>query len=379
MDVEESKDSNANADSKLVPNDTLENAKSPEKKSFKPFHGLFFGLFSGMLLSLSNVFIKKAQITTGSEQAFMRYIVQAIIMLTTIVITKNTFFGPRNVRHFLVIRGICGSIGMISLHFSIKLIDPSDSVALLHLNTIITTVLARLFLKELFTLAHLTGLMVSVIGVILIGQPAVIFGKAVSDVGNLEDYVNSTIVSTDIDEISHWNFIGGVSLAMATAFLSAIVAVALKKLSNHKIHYAITTMYASYFGLPVSSLMSLVLIFSGMTHRDPKLYEDVPTFALQILYSFISGLCGTFSQVFFNISMKYEDASKVMIYRSTDLFFTYIFQYFTLNISTNIFSVIGAFLIIFGTVLILMYKIIEKKLDKSNNDQPLQKIFLLKF
>ena len=138
-------------------------------------------------------------------------------------------------------------------------------------------------------------------------------------------------------------------------------------------------MYASYFGLPVSTLMSLVLIFSGMVHRDPKLYEDIPTLAVQIFFSIISALCGTFSQVFFNLAMKYEDASKVMIYRSTDIFFTYVFQYFTLNISTNNFCIIGAFLIITGTVLILIYKIIEKKLDKSNNDNPLQKIFILKF
>ena len=224
MDVEKSKDFNAKLqDAKLAEFSVAENPKFNIKKfpmclsnkSFKPFNGIFFALFSSMLLSLSNVFIKKAQITTGSEQALVRNIVQAIIMTITIVITKNTFFGPKNVRHYLVIRGMCCAVGMIALTFSMKLINPSDAASLVHLNTMITTVLARLFLKENLSIAHLAGLLVSAVGVLMITQPPLIFGTA--DVGNLTNLMNSTSVPQNLHEISHFdisrvNFIGGVSL-----------------------------------------------------------------------------------------------------------------------------------------------------------------------
>lgn len=147
-----------------------------------------------------------------------------------------------------------------------------------------------------------------------------------------------------------------------------------------------TTIYASYFGIPVTSLISYVLIQNDFAPRDPQLYSTIPSLLEQVGYSVTSALCGTLSQVFINVALRYEDASKVSIYRSTDLFFTYIFQYFLMDISTNLLSAVGAFLIIFGTVLILIYKIAEKRVTKrtakakETNDQNLcTKIFLFKF
>ena len=104
---------------------------------------------------------------------------------------------------------------------------------------------------------------------------------------------------------------------------------------------------------------------TGTTQRDPALLEDIPSFTLQIFFSLMSGMSGVLSQIAKVTAYKYEDASKISIIRSTDLFFTYIFQYFFLNISTNVYSGIGALLIILGTLLILVYKMIETNLTKS--------------
>lgn len=157
--------------------------------------------------------------------------------------------------------------------------------------------------------------------------------------------------------------------------------VILKQLSNKKVHFSIATIYASYFGLPVSFIISLIMLITGTTQRDQELLKDIPSFTLQIFFSLMSGVSGVLSQIAKVTSYKHEDASKISIIRSTDLFFTYIFQYFFLNISTNIYSGIGALLIIFGTVLILVYKMVETNITKSNDKKSnlLKRIFIYKF
>jgi drug/metabolite transporter (DMT)-like permease len=73
-------------------------------------------------------------------------------------------FGQKEQRKLLIIRGLFGMSGLILLHFSIKLIDPSDSASLLHTNVIIISILARLLLGEKFTIAHIISIFATVAG-----------------------------------------------------------------------------------------------------------------------------------------------------------------------------------------------------------------------
>lgn len=348
-----------------------------EESAPNQYHGIFFAMLSALFLGLSNTLIRKAHITTGSEQAFIRYIVQGTIMSIIISITKINFFGPKESRKLLMFRGFFGALALIALHFSVKMINPSDAVALLHLNSVIVTLFARCFLNEKMSIAHLTCLSMSIIGVFFIGQPAFIFDK----INVVQREVSNSSYALRGSESSETNvvFFIGISLAIFAATLSAAVAVILKKLSNNKVHYSVATIYACYFGGPVSLLISSVMLFSGITEKDPALLDNIPSFSLQVAYSLASACCGTISQITINVSLKYEDASKVSIIRSTDLFFTYVLQYFWLNISTNVYSGIGAVLIIMGAVLILVYKIVDKKLSKSKIQNFWTRILLLKF
>lgn len=157
--------------------------------------------------------------------------------------------------------------------------------------------------------------------------------------------------------------------------------VVLKKLTNSKVHFSVASIFASYFGLPVSFMISLIMLLTGATVKDPAIMDDIPSLFVQIFYSLMSASCGVVSQICINLSLKHEDASKVTIIRSTDIFFTYIFQFFFLNITTNLYSAIGACLIVFGTVLILLYKLVDKKIVKSNDKSAhfLKRIFIYKF
>ena len=171
-----------------------EQIKISFKNALIPYHGIFLGLLSALFLAFSNILIKKAYITSGSEQALSRYIVQGITM--TIIILANSkvsFLGPKNSRNLLMLRAVFGTVGLISIHFSVKIINPSDAVALFHLNTVMVTVFARIFLKEKMSMAHFACILTSFFGVLLIAQPSFIFDNNYSN-----GFENSTSLSQNM-------------------------------------------------------------------------------------------------------------------------------------------------------------------------------------
>ncbi len=190
----------------------LLDGKEKEEKNriiSKYYHGIFYGILSAAFLSCANVLIKKAELTTGSEQSLIRYVVQAFAMALVIVSTHFDFFGPKGSKKFLILRGSIGTIAMLCLHFAVKLINPSDAVALLHLNSVLITVFARFALSEKISLAHVACLVLSALGVLFIAQPSFVFGPR-------QCFINKCNISVeknyDFLGYTNFNFVLGISL-----------------------------------------------------------------------------------------------------------------------------------------------------------------------
>jgi drug/metabolite transporter (DMT)-like permease len=101
---------------------------------------------------------------SGSEQACVQYVLRLIILITIARLKGLNIFGKREERKLLALRGLFGALTMIFMNFSLKLITPSDSVALMHTNIVFISILARFFLKEKFSLMDFIILILTVIG-----------------------------------------------------------------------------------------------------------------------------------------------------------------------------------------------------------------------
>ena len=171
-------------------------------------------------------------------------------------------------------------------------------------------------------------------------------------------------------------------------------------MANQKVHYTVTTIYVSYFGMPFTSAACILLLATGLEKKDTTI--PLVQLIFQIVYLLIAGTTGTLAQVgwnwknsfffgikfkiflskvFFNISLKHEDASKIAIIRSADFFFTYLFQYLWLDVTQNFYNGLGCCLIVLGTLIILIFKILDKQIGgKQALKQPLWKrIVFFKF
>lgn len=172
-----------------------------------------------------------------------------------------------------------------------------------------------------------------------------------------------------MDQSTSTNILIGVVLALVSAFLGSISDVLYKKLSTNKVHFSVAIVFASYLGLPFN------LVLSGLGHlanlnepRDPSLFDSWASLLWECFYSVTSGVSGVLSMVFFNMALKYEQVSKIVIVCTTGILHTFLLQLIILNVYADFWSILGALLIFFATVVILLYKMADDFFNKRENE-----------
>jgi len=119
--------------------------------------------------------------------------------------------------------------------------------------------------------------------------------------------------------------------------------------------------------MPLSLLISLALYFSGVSYKNLNSF-DTQSIMLQVFYSFFSAVVGLAAQICLSLALKYEEASKIAIIKTTDLIFTFIFQSYLVNIEKDYLSSIGAYLILLGAFLVFVFKFIEKRINQEKKE-----------
>lgn len=157
----------------LAKSATLANNNNTNNNWSRSLRGLMFVVVSELFLATSNIFMKKAELFSDVEQALVRYILQLLTMLLIIhlnelkIIPKSaTNDSRRNTPvSFLILRGVFGTLSILLTMRSLKLINPSDTIALVNLNVVFVAILARCFLPdEKLTLFHIISIPVVLIG-----------------------------------------------------------------------------------------------------------------------------------------------------------------------------------------------------------------------
>ena len=82
---------------------------------------------------------------------------------------------------------------------------------------------------------------------------------------------------------------------------------------------------------------------------------------MDIFYSVCASCLSVVGQIFLNIALLYEDATKIAITKTIDVFFSFILQYILLNIDIDLLGLLGACSILTGTFFVLIFKLLENK------------------
>lgn len=234
--------------------------------------GFIVSIISILLNVMSNILVKTCTFFNAFEIAFIQYVITFIVMIAGILLYNVSPFGPTDCRKLLLARGCLGPFCLLAMFISLKLIDPSDSIALFSFNVIFVAILGRIILKEKISIVHVFSTLVLLIGILLITQPSFIIDP--SKEMSLRKYL-------------------GMLLAITSALLYAIITIIFKMMEPHGIHIFVINIYSAFFGIPICLLISVSLAFWCPNSRDlSKFYESRAEFSLEILYLVISGILG---------------------------------------------------------------------------------------
>lgn len=280
-----------------------ENKKPP----IIPLHiqGQLLAFLSAVIGSITTILIKKASLLYPTEQATIRYIFTLVIMLSIAFKNNLKIFGEKIDRRLLLIRGLIGTMGLMFAYAALSMLNPSDFSAIIQSNVIITAILARIYLKEKLTLAHFISVLLTIVGVLLISQPSFIFPTTLGKL-NQSNITNST------NHLINSNGMGmnkiGLIIAICDAFLWSGSQIVLKKLCNKKVHFSINNIYTSYIGLPLSLILSCILVYTGNSNLIYNIRYNWVDFKWHLFYSFCVSILGVGNMIIVNFAMSLEEA-----------------------------------------------------------------------
>lgn len=147
-------------------------SSSRKNEWLKPMRGFLFGIASEFCLATSNIFMKKTELYSDIEQALARYILQLFTMFAIMHFNGIKLLPCRDSvkklpMSVLMLRGAFGTFAILLTMRSLKLINPSDTIALVNLNVVFVAILARCFLPdEKLTVFHILSIPFVLLGML---------------------------------------------------------------------------------------------------------------------------------------------------------------------------------------------------------------------
>ena len=354
----------------------LEHIGAIEKVTHKILHytcelkGYLYGLIFTIFSCMYGIFVKLAPSYSSFNHAFIRYFVGLVIISCILYKKRINVWGQKSSRKLLITRGIVGSLTIIFGLMALKYLEVSDFETIIKSSILITGLMGRIYLKEKITTAHIFTFILTSIGVLFILRPTFLFqlekdfesnfkpnitlADEVFGIGHLNSstQINDSVVVFYLNE----RFIKtstGVTLVLISACFQSAMQVATRKLNVDKVDFAVISLYPILIGLPISVI--------GSAFHYYYYSEKRPSFCtIEILYSVIGSIGSTIGFIFLNKALEHEDALRIAMLQTTGVFFSFILQYYILNVETDLLGVIGAVFIVTGTLGIMAVKIYPK-------------------
>ncbi|XP_036192446.1 solute carrier family 35 member G1 isoform X1 [Myotis myotis] len=291
----------------------------PEAKKKAPCRGLglFYTLLSAFLFSVASLFVKKVQDLHAVEISAFRCVFQMLVVIPCLIYRKTGFIGPKDLRIFLILRGVLGSTAMILLYYAFHTTSLADATVVSFSCPVFTSLFACMFLKEKYSLWDVLFTAFAITGVILIVRPPFLFGSNTEKItGSYSDHLKGTFAS------------------LGHALFAALTLVILRKMGK-SVDYFLTIWYYVVVGL-----VECVIILSvfGMW--------KLPNCGMDRLFLLLIGLFGLAAQVFLTKALQIEKAGLVALVKTMDVVFAFIFQIIFLHNIPTWWTVGGALCVV---------------------------------
>lgn len=283
-----------------------------------PYLGLVLATFSSLFFSLCSVIVKSLVEINPTEMAIFRFL-GVLLPAIPIVIYKGDHPFPKGRRLILILRSFIGTTGLMLSFYAFRRMPLADASVVVFSVPVFVAIFARIFLKEPCGLFNVVTVCLTLIGVILITRPSLIFGNTIES------------LSDGSIKPGHADLWGAVAAFSATLF-GANVYVLLRALKG--IHFSVIMTNFGSFALIQTTFISWIIGALCL----PRCGTDRLLVVALALFSFAG-------QILLTLALQIEQAGPVAIARSTDIVFAFFWQVLFFNEIPNRYSVGGAILV----------------------------------
>lgn len=227
-------------------------------------------------------------------------------------ISKSTFF-------WLIVRGLCGSICMLLLMYSLKYIPAGDSDTILFISPIITIFLSIPLLGETITYVHIFAALCALTGSIIVASPS-------SD--------------GEIAQIAASDRVVGSMFAITAAISNSITMVAVRKVVT-SVHFIYSLGCLGFFGVVISVPM-------GGADLPIAVFQD----PYILLLCLIAASCIVAGQSAYSYGFRFCPASTGSVIRNLEIPTAYFLSVFALHDHVTALRLSGSFLVVVGSAMI---------------------------
>ncbi|KAF9936168.1 hypothetical protein BGZ65_002684 [Modicella reniformis] len=150
--------------------------------------GLIYMALSAFFFSSMSLLVSlTAKILPSFEVLLFRGIIQTILGIATCRYLGISPWGKPEVRFLLFCRGLAGTCALGLFFFSLSIMPLADATVIFFLGPVFTAILARIIMKEPFGPLDALASVVTMCGVVLVAKPSVLFPQSPGNNNTLGD------------------------------------------------------------------------------------------------------------------------------------------------------------------------------------------------
>ncbi|KAK0200388.1 drug/metabolite transporter superfamily [Desarmillaria ectypa] len=288
-------------------------------QTYKRNIGLLLITASQLAFSMSNASVKEmnrlenpvSTLELVGAHMFVTYLGCILVMLRVGV--PEPFRGPEGARKLLVVRGLCGFVGVCGVYYALKHLSLSEAIVLSFLAPFATAISGSIFLGETLSVGHILAGLLNIFGVICIAQPVSLFGQSPDEVAEDPEFRLLAV---------------GMSLLGVMGSTGAFTAIRAIGFRAHALHslasYSLQCVIASSIGMVVTGTPVVI----------PTLPKWGVLFAILVSTSFVG-------QVLLTMGLQRETAGRGTTALYTQIVFATIIERIFFDYTPNTWSAIG--------------------------------------
>ncbi|XP_064556424.1 solute carrier family 35 member G1 [Drosophila montana] len=295
-----------------------------------PYLGIILATLSSLFFSLCSVIVKGLVDVNPMELASFRFVGVLLPAIPILIYTRQPVF-PEGKRVILLLRCFMGTTGLMLSFYAFRHMPLADASVIIFSTPVFVAIFARAFLKEPCTLFNVLTINMTLLGVVLITRPPLVFGDANRPAVDNEKYSDKTY---DI-----W----GPVAAISSTLFGANVYILLRALKN--LHFSVIM---TNFGA-IALVYTLIVCGSIGAVCWPSCGRDRWLVVVLGIFSFLG-------QILLTLSLQVEQAGPVAIARCADIVFAFIWQILFFGEAPNAYSLCGALMVVSSVILTAMKK-----------------------